>query len=327
MQTTSNGTKVRLTIVRGLLLVTVGVALARWSAGVAVATARLVASGAPVRPDEVLAALAAGAAALCLLWLAVVVGFGLAALVPGTVGDAAHAACAALTPRVMRRTVGLLLGVGVVAGLAPSAPVAAAPARWSAVLPAAGPPPDPRFGAVPDPAWAAPEPRAADAATTQRGSDAVVAHPGSDAGVAQPRPSEAASPTTEAPRRPTSEVPRRPAAAPPGTAGPAQATVVPDPRWVPPAPTVRPQPDVRVLSPTPRASSTGQATREAGEVVVRRGDTLWSIAARHLGPEPSDAEIAQAWPAWHEANRGVVGPDPDLLLPGQVLRTPGAVGS
>ena len=102
---------------------------------------------------------------------------------------------------------------------------------------------------------------------------------------------------------------------------------MPDPGWVPPAPTVRPQPDVRVLSPTPRASSTGQATREAGEVVVRRGDTLWSIAARHLGPEPSDAEIAQAWPAWHEANREVVGPDPDRLLPGQVLQTPGAVGS
>ena len=60
---------------------------------------------------------------------------------------------------------------------------------------------------------------------------------------------------------------------------------------------------------------------------MRRGDTLWSIAARHLGPNPSDAEIAQAWPAWHDANREVVGSDPDLLLPGQVLRSPGAVAS
>ena len=65
----------------------------------------------------------------------------------------------------------------------------------------------------------------------------------------------------------------------------------------------------------------------ADEVVVRRGDTLWSIAARHLGPDPSDAEIAQAWPAWHDANREVVGPDPDVLLPGQVLRAPRAVVS
>ena len=96
---------------------------------------------------------------------------------------------------------------------------------------------------------------------------------------------------------------------------------------MPRAPTVRPQPDVRVLSPTPRPLSPGDATIEAGEVVVRRGDTLWSIAARHLGPDPSDAEIAQAWPAWHDANREVVGSDPDLLLPGQVLRSPGAVAS
>ena len=57
-------------------LVAVAVVLACWSAGVAAATARPVASDAPVRPDEVLAALAAGASALCLLWLAVVVAFG-----------------------------------------------------------------------------------------------------------------------------------------------------------------------------------------------------------------------------------------------------------
>ena len=58
---------------------------------------------------------------------------------------------------------------------------------------------------------------------------------------------------------------------------------------------------------------------------MRRGDTLWSIAARHLGPDASDAEIARAWPAWFEANRDVVGDDPDLLRPGQVLRAPQGV--
>ena len=60
---------------------------------------------------------------------------------------------------------------------------------------------------------------------------------------------------------------------------------------------------------------------------MQRGDTLWSIAARHLGPDASDAEIARAWPAWFEANRGVVGDDPDLLRPGQVLRAPEGVVS
>jgi len=62
-------------------------------------------------------------------------------------------------------------------------------------------------------------------------------------------------------------------------------------------------------------------------VVVRRGDSLWSIAARHLEPDASDAEIAGAWPAWFQANRDLVGDDPDLLRPGQVLRAPEGVVS
>jgi 4-amino-4-deoxy-L-arabinose transferase-like glycosyltransferase len=57
-------------------------------------------------------------------------------------------------------------------------------------------------------------------------------------------------------------------------------------------------------------------------VVVRRGDTLWDIAARHLGPAATDAEIARAWPLWFTANRHVIGPDPDHLRPGQQLRPP-----
>jgi len=58
-------------------------------------------------------------------------------------------------------------------------------------------------------------------------------------------------------------------------------------------------------------------------VVVRRGDTLWDIAARALGPNASAAHIAASWPRWHAANRSTIGPDPDLILPGQLLRPPG----
>lgn len=58
------------------------------------------------------------------------------------------------------------------------------------------------------------------------------------------------------------------------------------------------------------------------EVVVRRGDTLWDIAARHLGANPSAAEVAAEWPRWFAANRDLIGPDPDLLVPGQRLRPP-----
>lgn len=58
------------------------------------------------------------------------------------------------------------------------------------------------------------------------------------------------------------------------------------------------------------------------EVVVRRGDTLWGIAARHLGPASTAADVAAEWPRWYAANRGEIGPDPDLLHPGQRLRPP-----
>lgn len=57
-------------------------------------------------------------------------------------------------------------------------------------------------------------------------------------------------------------------------------------------------------------------------VVVRPGDTLWDIARRHLPAGASDASIARAWPRWYAANRAVIGSDPDLLLPGQRLRSP-----
>jgi hypothetical protein len=63
--------------------------------------------------------------------------------------------------------------------------------------------------------------------------------------------------------------------------------------------------------------------RGAGLVVVRPGDTLWHIAARHLGPGSSAADVAAEWPRWHAANRDRIGPDPHLIRPGLRLRAPG----
>ena len=60
-----------------------------------------------------------------------------------------------------------------------------------------------------------------------------------------------------------------------------------------------------------------------GTRVVVRGDTLWDIAAAQLGGSPSDADVLREMTRWHDANRDVLGADPDLILPGQVLRTPG----
>jgi len=66
---------------------------------------------------------------------------------------------------------------------------------------------------------------------------------------------------------------------------------------------------------------------DGGHVVVR-GDCLWDIAEAWLtaqggGSSPPDAAaVSAAVVAWWQANAAVVGPDPDLLLPGQVLRAP-----
>jgi resuscitation-promoting factor RpfA len=74
-----------------------------------------------------------------------------------------------------------------------------------------------------------------------------------------------------------------------------------------------------------RPAGTRAAPRPAARrapVLVRRGDTLWAIAARHLPARAGDADVAAAWPAWFAANRDRIGPDPDLIRPGTHLRVP-----
>jgi resuscitation-promoting factor RpfA len=87
-------------------------------------------------------------------------------------------------------------------------------------------------------------------------------------------------------------------------------------------------PHARDRPPEPRRAP--RADHPAGDElhVVRPGDTLWGLAATQLadgrGREPSDAEVDARWRAIWAANADVVGPDPDLILPGQRLRSPGA---
>jgi hypothetical protein len=57
-------------------------------------------------------------------------------------------------------------------------------------------------------------------------------------------------------------------------------------------------------------------------VRVHPDDSLWLIAAHRLGPKATPAQIAALWPRWYQANSSVIGPDPDLLHPGQQLRDP-----
>ena len=95
-----------------------------------------------------------------------------------------------------------------------------------------------------------------------------------------------------------------------GVAGPAAAPVtLPD--WPAPA--------------RPAAVPDWPAPAPGGHVVLR-GECLWSIATADLrartGTDPSDAEVTVAVGRWWAANAAVIGADPDLLLPGQVLRPP-----
>lgn len=58
------------------------------------------------------------------------------------------------------------------------------------------------------------------------------------------------------------------------------------------------------------------------ELVVRPGDSLWSLAARRLGPGAPATAIAAEWPRLYAANRTAIGPDPNLIHPGQRLSPP-----
>jgi LysM repeat protein len=59
------------------------------------------------------------------------------------------------------------------------------------------------------------------------------------------------------------------------------------------------------------------AARPPAEIVVRPGDSLSGIAARyHI-----------EWPGLYEANRAVIGGNPNLLVPGERLRIPSAASA
>ena len=76
------------------------------------------------------------------------------------------------------------------------------------------------------------------------------------------------------------------------------------------------------LAPASRQPVVAPANRT--DIVVRAGDTLWTLTARQLGPGASAAEVAATWPRLYAANRAVIGADPGLIHPGQRLVPPAA---
>ena len=130
--------------------------------------------------------------------------------------------------------------------------------------------------------------------------------------------------------------PREPARTPDGPKGgpsaPGRGPVTPGPAAGPAAAgDDRTTEDTPPPTPAPGAVATAPGEPTAapppGVYVVRQGDCLWRIAARHLGAGATPAEIDLAWRHIYDANRAVIGPDPDLLLPGQQLLVAGAGGA
>jgi hypothetical protein len=76
---------------------------------------------------------------------------------------------------------------------------------------------------------------------------------------------------------------------------------------------------IPVADPSARAtaSAPAPAAPSHGHVVVRRGDSLWLIAARSLGPVASNARIAaRVQQIWDRNARRIGTGDPNLIFPG-----------
>lgn len=251
-------------------------------------------TGSAQPPDlaELLGVAGAGAGIALLGWWLLAMACACVAAVAQARGAAKVAAlAAACSPAFMRRVAGAVLGLNLLA--APLLGAAAAPGV--------------------DPRWQA---------------DTVASAPATGSAGPGFAGSNSSGPNSAAPN-----------SAGPSSAGPTlSGDVLPpvsaqpvEPQWIPHAPetgpdllvrpSTRPAPDT-AGDPPPASPSSQAPPGSTEEVVVKSGDSLWTIVAAALGPFSSDLEVAQAWPRWYNANRDTIGADPNFILPGQVLHAP-----
>ena len=117
---------------------------------------------------------------------------------------------------------------------------------------------------------------------------------------------------------------------------PLLATALPAEAAAPAAPAARAGGDPSRLPAAPSAAARalaglGLPDRVAGpaarprQVVVRPGDSLWSLSERLVAPAGADdATVAEAVRSLRRLNHRVLGPDPDLIFPGTRLALPAA---
>ncbi len=240
-------------------------------------------SGAALDLQELLAVAAAGAGLALLSWWLLAMACAVVSAVAQQMGAVRLArASSAFAPAFMRRMVAAVLGLNLLA--APMAVAAESPAV------------DPLWHAVP-----------VAAAPVDAGSGAVAGGGAGSGGAA---------------------------AGPEFGALPRDSSEAVSPRWVPTtaetAPGLLVSPGHRgsqrvgeIAGATQAPASDGRNEASAAyEVVVKGGDSLWSIVAEALGPYASDVDVALAWPGWYRANRDTIGADPNIIHPGQVLQAP-----
>lgn len=75
------------------------------------------------------------------------------------------------------------------------------------------------------------------------------------------------------------------------------------------------------VKPTPKPKAGSSTGCVHTQHTVMPGDTLYAIAKYHTGDASKDN-----WKGLYEANRGVIGGDPDLIYPGEVLELPWSDG-
>ena len=278
-------------VLRSLVATAVTVVLAAWGLGLfwlagSASLASVRASG----PDDAADLLVLGAAAVgaaILAWLGLGVALSALAAAPGVVGRLAGAAAEHIAPALVRRVTSAVLGAALATATAPAAQA---------------------DGTLPTPTL-----------TTSIGQTAR-----------QPAPDPAFGVTRRPPVADAVPIPRRtapPAATAPDPGFRADLPSSPTPATTPPStPEKSPTKETRMppalgpLGPAPHAVS--QSAPSSATVTVVRGDSLWVIAARHLGPQATRQQVARVWPRWYAANRAVIGPNPNLILVGQVLTVP-----
>lgn len=308
---TSGAAAVRVRPLRVVLLLTVALLLAAGSAGLLVSSVShpLGASSGAAALDVLLGRLAAGAAGIVGVWWTL----GLLACGVTTLRrvspSSVVARVAGSLPRPLQVAAGATLGVALTAGAVPAA--LAEPGTTSAAV---------QLVASAEPEWL---PTGSGSPSTARTSPAAIEGPQSRATVREAGPTSPAAVEGAARGAP---LPHLRGGVETRTDGAARSDVLEaranvDPAWAP----VRPAAPPRVSSaPEALLPALRHETTTVDQVVVHRGDNLWDITARYLGEGATDSEIAVEWPRWYEANRDVLGDDPDHIEPGQLLVPPPA---